>query len=693
MQQKTDLTSKDVAQLSAVTELMDREWAPCRYNCPVHADVRAYIELISRGQWGPAIDVIRDALPFASVCGRICHHPCEANCRRRDVDKPVAIREVKRFVSEMQGADGATVHKPASQDKARVAIVGAGPAGLAAALDLAKLGYRPTVFEKFPIAGGIPATAIPKYRLPRPVIQQDVDWICAHGVELQTGVEIGKDKSLEDIRSDGFESIVIATGLATSRMLPLAGADNKRVYGVLDFLTELAFDRNVDIGDDVLVIGGGNVAMDAARSAVRLGAKSVRAMCLESEEEMPAWDWEQEEALEEGVSFMHRRGPVEIVCDGDAITAVRTRKVLSVFDDDKRFNPAYDDSDIVDVKCDTVVLAIGQSPDYGFLTGGDVTKDDRGRMNYNSATHQTNLADVFACGEIVTAPGSVVEACASGQRAAKAVDMYLAGRDIVIDDSLPPSIDVIPAATAEKVDKVEREVVPTEAPDKRNKNFDEVDHNFDIETALRESRRCMSCGSGAEVLVDKCSACLTCLRVCPFDIPEVTDVARIDSALCQACGMCIADCPSHAIVARGWDVKALVARTADVLSEMQADKKMVAYVCGHHAPETAWSGTLEDAIAGVAEIYLPSMSRLSAAEILHAFENGAAGVIVVACEQGADRYSGATQRIAKRVGQVHELLAEIGIPAERLQLVTVANQGRAAVRGAMVQAAEIISAS
>ena len=204
----------------------------------------------------------------------------------------------------------------------------------------------------------------------------------------------------------------------------------------------------------------------------------------------------------------------------------------------------------------------------------------------------------------------------------------------------------------------------------------------------------MNCGSGAEVLVDKCAACLTCLRVCPFDIPVVTDVARIDSALCQACGMCIADCPANAIIARGWDVNALKARTADAVSVMGArkDQKIIAYVCGHHAPATAWSPTPEDSIAGVAELYLPSMSRLSATEILHAMTSGAYGVIVVACEQGADRYPNAAERVAKRAEQVRGILAEIGIGADRVQMVAVASQGRAAVREAMAEAAMAIRA-
>jgi len=690
LMQERDLTSRDLVGKTSAEFLMDSEWAPCRHNCPVHADVREYIEHAARGQWLEAIDVIRAKLPYASICGRICHHPCETNCRRKDVDSAVAIREVKRFVSELQGAGGATVTKAASQDKAKVAIVGAGPAGLSAALDLAKLGYRPTVFEKFPVAGGIPATAIPVYRLPRDVIQQDVDWILAHGVELVTGVEIGKDRTLADLQGEGFEAVVIATGLAKSRMLPLPGVDNPRVFPVLEFLTEFAFDRPVDVGSDVLVIGGGNVAMDAARSAIRLGAKRVRASCLENEEEMPAWSWEQEEALEEGVEFIHRRGPVEITVAGGAITGVKARKVLRVFDDEKRFSPTYDDSDVIDIECDTVILAIGQMPDYGFIEGSDLASDDRGRMVFNGATQQTSVPSVFACGEITSPPGSAVEACASGQRAAAAVDAFLSGREIAIDDSFPPAIDVIPAATGEKVVKVARNAIPVELPEARRTVLTEVDHNYDPETAQREARRCMSCGSGAEVLVDKCAACLTCLRVCPFDIPVVTDVARISSALCQACGMCIAECPANAIVARGWDAKGLAAETAQSIAA--GGPKIVAYLSGQHAPAGAWDGS-QDAVDGVRKVYLTSVSRLAAVDLLEAFTGGADGVIVAACHEGTDRYPTATLRARKRVAQARQMLAEVGVNADRLQLVEAADATADELRDALAGAAKTISES
>ncbi len=682
---EADLTSKDLDELACVSELMDREWSPCRWNCPVHADVRSYIEAAAQGRLRDAIDIVRENLPFAAVCGRVCHHPCETNCRRDGVDDPVAIREVKRFVAEHQGADGATVYKADVQDKARVAIVGSGPAGMSAALDLAKLGYRPMVFEKFPVAGGIPATAIPRYRMPLEVTRIDIDWICAHGVGLTTGVEIGRDKTINDLLAGEFDAVLLAAGMADSRPLPLPGDDHRRVLRALEFLTATAFEKPVDIGSQVLVIGGGNVACDCARSAVRLGA-DVTMMCLESADEMPAWDWEVDETVEEGVAIIHRRGPVEILREGDRIVGVRTRAVTRVFDENERFSPQYS-ADLTDVACDTVIIAIGQMANMGFAEGSKLEVSDRGRMTFNAATHQTNVANVFACGEIVTPPGSVVEACASGRRAAKAIDLFLRGERIEIDDTQPPAIDVIPPETAEKVLKVVRQPVPTDPPADRIDRFTEFEHSYDISAALREARRCMNCGAGAEVLVDKCAACLTCLRVCPFGVPVVTDVARIESEKCQSCGICIAECPANAIVPRCREFDDLGQLTAAALAKLDGGRKVVAYICGHHAAAADWTHEADDGVPGVAEIYLGSTSRISAAELLAAMEIGADAVIVVAAPDGSDRYPQVAHRTRLRVAQAREMLAEVGLAADALQLFEIADQDRAAIVAKLAEAA------
>lgn len=680
---KSDLTSRDLAGMKSSADIVQTEWAPCREACPAHADVRNYILHIAEGDWLGAIDVIRENLPFAAVCGRICHHPCQQDCRRQDVDQEVAIRELKRFVAEYQGAAGATVNKPTKQDKAKVAVVGAGPAGMSAALELAKRGYRPTVFEKESVAGGMPALTIPRYRLPLEVTKIDTDWICAHGVEVVTGVEIGKDKTVSQLKDEGFAAVLVATGLAKSRMLPIPNADSPGVFGVIDFLYAVNFGPVPEIGKNVLVIGGGNVAIDAARSAVRLGAESVTAACLENAEEMPAWDWEQQEAREEGVQIVYRRGPVKVVTAGGKITAVKSRKVTRVFDADGGFSPEYDDSDIIDIPCDTVIFAIGQAPDMGFVDGSGLEIDERGRLVYNPDTCETNESDVFACGEIVSPPGSVVEATASGRRAADALDLHLSGKPIELIETKGDLIPDIPAKVAEKVLKVERVKIPTDAAEIRTKGFTEFEHTLDMASAVREARRCMSCGGGVEVLIDKCAACLTCLRVCPFDIPVVTDVARISSDKCQACGLCMAECPANAIVPRAYPQDKLDKQIAAALSD--GANKTLAFIGGFCRPAAEWRGESK-AIPGVTEIYLTSTSRLNVSAILKALQCGAERVIVISCPEETDRYPTVADRTKKHVEQVRQLISQIGLSSESVQLLEVGDKDREVITAAILEA-------
>ncbi|MHC4506706.1 MAG: FAD-dependent oxidoreductase, partial [Planctomycetota bacterium] len=623
-----NLTAAEYAKLESHRALLDLEWPPCRSACPVHADVRGYIELIARGRYREALDLIGEVLPFPSVCGRICHHPCEEDCRRNELDEPAAIRDLKRFVAEYDYPEPPEP-PPVSQDKEKVAVIGAGPAGLTAALDLAKKGYRPTVYEKHPVAGGVLATAVPTYRLPRSVLQKDVDAIVAQGVELKTGVEVGKDVTLESLRSEGFKAVILAVGLAKSQGLPIPGADAARVQLALPFLEEFAFGRKPDMGDDVIVIGGGNVAIDVARSAVRAGAGRVRMVCLENKEEQPAWDWETREAAEESIETVYRLGPNSVIVEDGAVTGVEFKKVTRVFDPDGRFSPEYDEGDLTKLDCDTVVFAIGQKSDLSFVEGTDVEVNERGRLVFDRDKAVTSAKDVFACGEVVTGPGAAVEAVASGHRAARAVEGYLRGEAVDLAESLPPKIEKLPESAFEKVPKVERPKMPTVPPDERKANFDEFELGLSEEAVLAAARNCMNCGAGALVISDKCAACLTCLRVCPFDVPVVTDAAEMQSCLCQGCGICAAECPANAIVMAGYGVTDVRDEAAAALGN---GTKLVVYACGHHAPASLWGGQAADRPAGAKEIYLPSMSRLNVADMLGAFESGAEGVLVLACE-------------------------------------------------------------
>ncbi len=590
------LTSGEYAGLASHRALLDVEWPPCRSACPAHADVRGYIELIARGRYREALELIREVLPFPSVCGRICHHPCEQDCRRNDVDEPAAIRDLKRFVAEYDYPEPTrppVQDRQDRQDKDKVAIIGAGPAGLTAALDLAGAGYRPTVFERAAVAGGLLATAIPTYRLPKAILRKDVDAILAHSIELRTGVEVGRDVTLTSLRDDGFKAVVIATGLPKSVTLPIPGADAARVLSAIPFLQAFVEGSKPDMGEDVIVIGGGNVAVDVARTAVRGGAGRVRMVCLENEEEQPAWEWESREALEEGISTVYRLGPKRIVVEDGRVRGVEFKKVTSAFDADGRFSPKYDEDELTTLECDTVVFAIGQRADMSFLEGSDVEVDERGRLVHDRDTARTTAPDCFACGEVVTGPGAAVEAVASGHRVACAVRQFLRGEPIDLAETLPPGIEKLPAPEAaaearragagiiEAIPKVARAKMPTVSPDERRTSFDEFELGLAEEAVLAEARRCMSCGAGPFVISDKCAACLTCLRVCPFDVPVVTDVAEMHSCLCLGCGICAAECPANAIVMAGYEPEAVRAEAAAALAGEDEDAVGARLECVH----------------------------------------------------------------------------------------------------------------
>ncbi|MGM0680620.1 MAG: FAD-dependent oxidoreductase, partial [Thermodesulfobacteriota bacterium] len=569
---------------------LDSLWPPCRNGCPIHADVRLYVHHISQARYQEATDVIRRRLPFASVCGRICHHPCEANCRRRDIDESIAIRELKRFAVEQTPKP--TVNKPASQDRGRIAIVGSGPSGMSAALDLALRGYQPVIYEKSRVAGGIPAQVIPPYRLPREAVKADVDWILAHGIELNTGVEIGRDKTVQDIVDEGCKAVIIAAGLSNSRILPLPGTDHPRVHGVLNFLKEVGNNKEIDVGHDLLVIGGGNVACDAARSAVRYGCQRVRMICLEAEEEMPAWDWEIEECKEEGIEIINRRGPesVQISKDG-AISGLQHKKVTRVFNEEGRFAPEFDE-DVLDItECDTVVFAIGQALDDVFLEGSGLEMNQYNRLNFSPENQMTNLDWVFACGEAVTPPGSVVEACASGRRAAEAVDQYLSRGKVDLSqyDLHPEIVDRIDEEAGKIITRIERHEQPVLPPEERKNSFIPFELGLTSETALPEAQRCLECGNGAEVIAGRCVKCLTCVRVCPFGAPYIDSVAHIDPTRCQACGICVTECPARAITIGNREVVRVGYELTEKL-KTESNSRTVAYICGQGASEGQWQG-------------------------------------------------------------------------------------------------------
>jgi len=642
----------------------------CQAACPVRTDTRAYVELITQGRYVEAFEKIRQFNPFPSVCGLICHHPCEQECRRQHVDEAVALRNLKRFAVEQALGYRERVRQKAAVTHAEtVGVIGSGPAGLTVAHDCIKQGHPVTVYESLPKPGGLLACAIPKYRLPEDVLQQDLDDLTALGMEIRTGVAVGRDISLQELQRR-HRALVLAVGLSESRDLPLENRDHPDVLLALPFLRAAALGNPLEVREHVIVIGGGNVAADVARTAIRLGAKTVKMVCLENEEEMPAWDWECREALEEGIQVVHRRGPTKVLLRDGRITGLVLREVERVFDEEGRFSPTYSDDRLSTVDGQMVIIAIGQAPDLGLVKGSAVSLTGRGLLVFDAATMATSEVGVFACGEVVTGPGSAIEAVASGHRAAEAVLAYLrTGRVMLVAEQKPQPVAELPEEVIKKVRRIERLAMPTISPEERRRSFVQFELGYSERDALKEAWRCLSCTAGAAVNEDKCEACLTCLRVCPFGVPVVDNVAVMASEMCQACGLCAVECPAVAISIKRFAVGDIRKTIVELM--MKSDKAVtrVEIVCAQdlEAREALQSRVVAVNGRVTAQVPVTCAARADEVDMMKPFELGAEAVLVRRCSQC--RYRGADERLARRVNRTRELLEAAGISGDRLALV------------------------
>jgi len=458
--------------------------APCSHACPAGVNAPQYVALIAEGRLADAVDVVRRRNPFVSVCGRVCDSPCEARCRRADLDEPIAIRALKRYATEKAQELAPTLTRPAT-GKAAVAIVGAGPAGLSCAYFLALMGRRSIVFERQPVAGGMLALGIPEYRLPKTILQQDIDYILRHGAELRTETPV---TGVAELRSQGFKAVFLATGAQKSRPMGIEGEALEGVVDSLEFLRARALGRERRCGRTVAVIGGGNAAVDAARSAIRLGADKAMILYRRTRAEMPAYEDEIEEALKEGVELHELLAPAGIVGNGrvEGIKMVRIR--LSDADESGRRRPVPVEGSEFVVACDMVLPAIGQVPSVEAAQG--IALSAGKGVQRDLVTLQTSADDIFAGGDVVTGGGSVIEAIADGQRAAQAIDRYLGGAG-----ALPPDVSYsLRRPREEDLDKgiprAREEALPVE---ERLRNFREVICGLTATGARAEAGRCLRC--------------------------------------------------------------------------------------------------------------------------------------------------------------------------------------------------------
>jgi NADPH-dependent glutamate synthase beta subunit-like oxidoreductase len=601
-----------------------REQIKCQDACPVHTDARGYIRAIAEGDFERAYLIARGPNPLASLCGRICGAPCEAACRRGTIDQPIAIRALKRFVCEQFGVESrperAAEQLPYLREKTetrvcddvdelrhllgfiasaefprptgeQVAIVGSGPAGLAAAHDLALMGFRPVIFEMDPRPAGMLFTGVPGYRLPAELIQAEIAVIQALGVEIRCNTQVGKDVGFDQLRGE-FAAVIIACGAKHSRGLPIPGADSIGVMGGVDFLRDVALGKKVELGQRVIVVGGGNVAYDVARTVLRQeeydvsrtaarlpGVREVHLVCLESLEEMPADTVEIVEGAEEGVTRHNSWGPQEILArqvNGQQFASgVRFIRCTSVYDENKRFAPKFEESTEMSLEGDTVLLSVGQSADLSFLDPVRDAVEMRSPQQIvnDPATGATSAPGVFVAGDIAYGPRLMIHALASGKQAARSVYHYLKGREIA-----PEEVQFhFPLERYQREKSYERRLrqhIPTRsAADRLRDPKALVEIGYGEEKARAEAGRCLDCGINTVFDGERCILCGGCVDVCPTVCLKLVSLDRLhrspdvetaieqllgegaadssaiikDEDRCIRCGLCAERCPTTAI--------------------------------------------------------------------------------------------------------------------------------------------------
>lgn len=642
---------------------------PCQAACPLLMEIREYIDLIAQGRNMEALQVIRSGNPFPSICAYVCTHPCEDACRRGQVDKPVAIRALKRFAVEFGGdrmvqAEAETTHPE------KVAIIGSGPAGLACAYYLRKHGYSVTIFEAHSELGGMLRVGIPQYRLPRQVLDTEVQRLTQMGVEIRTNTRVVSLDLLFDL---GYKAIFITIGAHQSLRIGIEGEESPGVIDGATFLREVNLGLKPSLGERVAVVGGGNVAIDVARTAARLGARKVTILYRRTRAEMPANPEEIEQALEEGIEIQYLVTPTRIKRENSHLSVTCVKMELGEPDDSGRRRPVPIQGSNFNNEFDTLIAAIGQAPQ----TPGDfhVRIGKGSTIQVDPYTLTTNRAGVFAGGDAVTGPATVTEALAAGRLAASRIDDYLQHRyplppkevrKSLTGDLLPRTIEMI-----RKISRLEPQILPPEA---RAKDFGLVEFVYDWQAAVNESRRCLRCGMGAEILFqDKCATCLTCLRVCPYHVPylDTSGTIQIPVDQCQACGVCVAECPAKAIVLRKPYDRRQITEELNHTLKSAVESKLKPFIIGFCCQYGLFgTGTLASIWrrtgAGVWIVPVLCVAKVEADHMLRAFEMGAEGVFIAGCGEQCARENTADW-VRQRVEKVKKTLREIGLESERVQ--------------------------
>jgi NADPH-dependent glutamate synthase beta subunit-like oxidoreductase/ferredoxin len=605
-------------------KFVDTDWLdsnfPCMTACPVHTEAGRYVALIEEGRYKEAYHVARRPNPFASICGRICAAPCEPACRRGKIDQPIAIRALKRFVCERYGVESMVdleklkevFGKTVRRNGMKVAVIGGGPAGLSCAHDLALLGYDVTVFEAQSVAGGMLRLGVPEYRLPRELIRLEINTILSLGVDLKLNSAVGRDFTISDLTKQGYKAVFVGIGAHKSRDLTIPGVELDGVFRAVDFLLNVNLGYRVELGNKVIVIGGGNVAIDAARtaarqekvevghvtevaealdvarSAVRFGAKEVHMVCLEDWHEMPATKEEIAEAVEERIHIHPRKGPSKIVGREGRVAGFETIDCVSVFDEQRRFNPKFSPGTEQTIEADTVIMAIGQTSDLSWIRPEDgIEITPRNTIKVDRTTLATSAPGIFAGGDVSFGPRNAIDAIANGKKAAQSIHAYIMGAggkdvslafrereiEIVVDDTKTYN-------RSWGFEKDERVPIPVLPMDRRI-GVAQVELGYSEDQAQHEASRCLHCWvnttfeSRGEENGTECILCGGCVDICPENCIELVALDRVgvdealipeleeeydivvkggntseigavmikDEDICIRCGLCAKRCP------------------------------------------------------------------------------------------------------------------------------------------------------
>ncbi len=721
-------------QISSIKYAIKKvETSKCKSACPIDTDVKAYLGLIAAGKFEKALAIVKRDNPLPGICGRVCVHPCETECNRNEIDQPLAICYLKRFLADYElNSTNSTNSINSTNSNNSIAIIGSGPAGLTAANDLVRLGYKVTVFEELPVAGGMLYTGIPEYRLPRDIIKIEIDAIKKLGVKIKTNTKI---KNLNKLQKQGYNAIFIAIGTHKGLKLGIPGED--KFEGFIDcitFLRAVNLGEKVEIGKKVIVIGGGNAAIDSARTALRLGS-DVHIVYRRSRKEMPANEWEIEEAEKEGVKIHYLASSVKILGEKGKVVAMECIKnKLGPPDASGRRRPVPIKCSEFKIEADTIIPAISQQPDTSWLSanhGLEISKWNS--FVIDEETLATNIKGIFAGGDCVTGPKTIIEAIAAGHRVAKSIDRYL--NPEVRSEKREARVEF--EVVVESKDKKERVLMP-ELPINKRKNFKEVELGFTEEMAIEEAKRCLRCGFCAEcseciadcdkrlvalsipeetsgillrvpldtnqfplnggplqgklsrtdakeipvivepitarVISNLCRGCGDCEEICEYSAPKLQEqengvkICSIEEALCKGCGVCASICPSSAITMNHFSNSRI-----NTLSVKSVDeKKIVVFVCNWCYPMAQDFKKLDlnsiNSKNSINLIRVMCSGRITPAFIIEAFVQGADGVIGIGCPEGECHYVNGNETAEKNFEKARDILYTLGIRPNKIKL-------------------------